>query len=359
VIFLFSLYMDKILVTGGCGYIGSHTVVDLVQNGFDVICADNNSRSNEAMLNGVEKIINKKIKNYKVDLCIYDDTHAIFQENPDIKGIIHFAAYKAVGESVEKPLLYFENNLNSLINILKCAEEFDVPYFVFSSSCTVYGNPDSIPVTEATPQKPAESPYGATKQMGEQIVSETIKSNPINAILLRYFNPVGAHPSINIGELPIGKPANLVPAITQTAIGKIPVMNVHGTDYDTKDGSCVRDYIHVCDIAHAHTLALNYLINKKNSTACEVFNLGSGNGYTVLEVIAAFEKVSGVKLNYKLGPRRPGDVVAIYADNSKAKTGLGWTPDTSLNDMMDTAWKWELRLKNEENLFKTQKAGLN
>ena len=351
--------MNKILVTGGCGYIGSHTIVDLVENGFDIICADNNSRSNEAILNGVEKIVNKKIKNYKVDLCNYDDTYAIFQENTDIRGIIHFAAYKSVGESVEKPLMYFENNLNSLINILKCAEEFNVPHFVFSSSCTVYGNPDEMIVTEETPQKPAESPYGATKQMGEQIVSETVKSNPVNAILLRYFNPVGAHPSNNIGELPIGKPANLVPAITQTAIGKLPMMQVFGTDYNTKDGSCVRDYIHVCDIAHAHTLALNYLINKKNTTACEVYNLGTGDGYTVLEVINAFEKISGIKLNYQTGPRRSGDVIAIYANNNKAKSHLGWQPQYNLNDMMDTAWKWELKLKDDGNLFKIQKVGLN
>ncbi len=351
--------MNKILVTGGCGYIGSHTIVDLVQNGFEVICADNNSRSNEAILSGVEKIINKKVKNYKVDLCNYDDTYAIFQENTVIKGIIHFAAYKSVGESVEKPLMYFENNLNSLINILKCAEEFNVPHFVFSSSCTVYGNPDEMIVTEETAQKPAESPYGATKQMGEQIVSETVKSNSLNAILLRYFNPVGAHPSINIGELPIGKPANLVPAITQTAIGKLPTMQVFGTDYNTKDGSCVRDYIHVCDIAHAHILALNYLIDKKNTTSCEIFNLGTGNGYTVLEVIAAFEKISGLKLNYQTGPRRSGDVIAIYANNNKAKSHLGWQPQYKLNDMMDTAWKWELKLKNEQNIFKIQKTGLN
>ena len=344
--------MKKILVTGGCGYIGSHTIVDLVQNGFDVVCADNYSRSNEAMLEGVEKIIGKKIKSYKVDLCNYDDTFAIFQENPDINGIIHFAAYKAVGESVAQPLMYFENNLYSLINILKCTEEFKVPHFVFSSSCTVYGNPDAIPVTEDTPQKPAESPYGATKQMGEQIVADTVKSGSLKAILLRYFNPVGAHPSINIGELPIGKPANLVPAITQTAIGKLPMMNVFGFDYDTRDGSCIRDYIHVCDIAHAHTLALLYLIAAKNSTNCEVFNLGTGDGYTVLEAIAAFEKVTGVKLNYQLGPRRPGDVVAIYANNNKAKNQLGWTPMLNLTDMMDTAWKWELRMKTEENLFK-------
>jgi len=345
------IFMAKILVAGGCGYIGSHTIVDLIENGFEVICADNNSRSNENILLGIEKITGKKVKNYKVDLCIYDDTCAVFQENTDIAGIIHFAAYKAVGESVEKPLLYFENNLNSLINILKCAEEFDVPHFVFSSSCTVYGNPDAIPVTELTPQKPAESPYGATKQMGEQIVEEVVKNSSLNATLLRYFNPVGAHPSIQIGELPIGKPANLVPAITQTAIGKLPVMQVWGNDYPTKDGSCVRDYIHVSDIAHAHTLALNYLIENKNETNCDIFNLGSGNGYTVLEVIKAFENISGVKLNYQLGPRRGGDVVAIYANNQKAKSLLQWQTKYDLNDMMDTAWKWEKKLAGTQNLF--------
>ena len=245
--------MKKILVTGGCGYIGAHTIVDLIENGFEVISADNNSRSNENILDAVEKITGKQVKNYKVDLCIYDDTVAIFQENPDISGIIHFAAYKAVGESVEKPLLYFENNLNSLINILKCAVEFTVPNFVFSSSCTVYGNPDAIPVTEETPMKPAASAYGATKQMGEKIVMDTMNANEQNAILLRYFNPVGAHPSALMGELPLGKPQNLVPAITQTAIGKLPVMKVWGNDYDTRDGSCVRDYIHVCAWAISHT----------------------------------------------------------------------------------------------------------
>jgi UDP-glucose 4-epimerase len=352
--------MKKILVTGGCGYIGSHTIVDLVENGFDVICVDNNSRSNEAMLKGVEIIIGNKVKNYKVDLCNFDDTHAIFQENVDINGIIHFAAYKAVGESVEKPLLYFENNLTSLINILKCADEFKVPHFVFSSSCSVYGNPESIPVTEDTPLKSAESPYGATKQMGERIVDDTIQSNAsLNAILLRYFNPVGAHASINIGELPVGKPSNLVPAITQTAIGKFPMMQVFGNDYDTRDGSCIRDFIHVCDIAHAHTLALNYLINQKNQHNCEIYNLGTGDGYTVLEAIAAFEKASGVKLNYKIGPRRNGDVVAIYANNNKAKTQLGWIPKYGINEMMHTAWKWELKLKEDISLFTTQNADLN
>ena len=351
--------MKKILVTGGCGYIGAHTIVDLIENGYEVISADNNSRSSERILESVEKITGKKVKNYKVDLCSYDDTFAIFQENTDLSGIIHFAAYKSVGESVEKPLLYYENNLNSLINILKCAEEFAVDNFVFSSSCTVYGNPDAIPVTEQTPTKPAESPYGATKQMGEQIVRDAVCNHKSKAILLRYFNPVGAHPSTLLGELPIGKPQNLVPAITQTAIGKLPQMLVHGNDYPTRDGSCVRDYIHVCDIAHAHTLAFDYLLQEKNQQNCEVFNLGTGNGYTVVELINEFEKASGVTLNYRVGSRRPGDVVAIYANNDRARQLLGWNPKYNLHEMMATAWKWELRLKEDENIFNTPNAGLN
>ena len=342
--------MKKILVTGGCGYIGSHTIVDLIQHGYDVISADNNSRSNLKILEGVEKIIGKKIKNYHVDLCIFDDTHAIFQENPDIIGIIHFAAYKAVGESVENPLLYYSNNLNSLINILRCCEEFAVPNFVFSSSCTVYGNPDSSPVTEESPMKKAESPYGSTKQMGEEIVQQTANSNHIQSILLRYFNPVGAHPSGEIGEIPIGRPANLVPAITQTAIGKLPQMQVYGNDYPTRDGSCVRDYIHVSDIAHAHTLALNYLIEEKNKTNCEIFNLGTGNGYTVIEVINTFEKVSEQKLNYSIAGRRSGDIIGIYANNEKAQQILGWVPKYNLEDMMLTAWNWEKKLANKNSI---------
>ncbi len=351
--------MNKILVTGGCGYIGAHTIVDLIENGFDVISADNNSRSNETILDAVEKITGKTVKNYKVDLCIYDDIVAIFQENAGIVGIIHFAAYKSVGESVKKPLLYFENNLNSLINILKCADEFAVENFVFSSSCTVYGNPDKIPVTEETPMKPAESAYGATKQMGEQIVQEAVNCNQNKAVLLRYFNPVGAHPSALMGEQPLGKPENLVPAITQTAIGKIPMMQVWGSNYQTRDGSCVRDYIHVCDIAHAHTLALNYLLQNKNETNCDVFNLGTGDGHTVLEIINEFEKASGVKLNYEIGARRPGDVIAIYANNDKAKNLLGWQPKYSLKEMMATAWKWELKLKEDEKIFNASNADLN
>jgi UDP-glucose 4-epimerase len=342
--------MKKILVTGGCGYIGSHTIVDLIQHGYDVISADNNSRSNLKILEGVEKIIGKKIKNYHVDLCIFDDTHAIFQENPDIIGIIHFAAYKAVGESVENPLLYYSNNLNSLINILRCCEEFAVPNFVFSSSCTVYGNPDSSPVTEESPMKKAESPYGSTKQMGEEIVQQTANSNHIQSILLRYFNPVGAHPSGEIGEIPLGRPANLVPAITQTAIGKLPQMQVYGNDYPTRDGSCVRDYIHVSDLAHAHTLALNYLIEEKNKTNCEIFNLGTGNGYTVIEVINTFEKVSEQKLNYSIAGRRSGDIIGIYANNEKAQQILGWVPKYNLEDMMLTAWNWEKKLANKNSI---------
>ena len=335
----------KILVTGGTGFIGSHTLVDLVQNGFDVINVDNHSRSNPQILKGVESILGKSIKTYPVDLCNFEDTRAIFQENPDIKGIIHFAAFKAVGESVEKPLLYFENNNGSLVNILKCVAEFNIPHFVFSSSCTVYGNPDAIPVTEATPQKPAESPYGSTKQMGEAIVQQVMNSlSNQQAILLRYFNPVGAHPSNLIGEVPIGRPANLVPAITQTAIGKLPQMQVWGNDYDTRDGSCLRDYIHVSDIAHAHTLALQYLLQQKNKSNCDIFNLGTGNGYTVLEVIKTFEKVSGQSLNYAIGPRRAGDVIAIYANNDKAVNELGWVCQYNLEDMMRTAWNWEQKL---------------
>jgi UDP-glucose 4-epimerase len=351
--------MSKILVTGGCGYIGSHTIVDLIEHGYEVISVDNNSRSNPTILKGVELICGKKVKNYKVDLCNYDDTFAIFQENEDISGIIHFAAYKAVGESVENPLLYFENNLSSLINLLKCVQEFHTPHFVFSSSCTVYGNPDEIPVTESTPPKPAESPYGYTKQMSEQIINEFSKSSGTHCILLRYFNPAGAHPSSVIGEMPLGRPQNLVPAITQTAIGRLPKMSVYGTDYPTRDGSCIRDYIHVCDLANAHTLSLKYLEEERNIKLCEVFNLGTGNGVTVLEAIHAFEKVSGVKLNYELSPRRPGDVIAIYANKDLAEKELGWVPKFSLDDIMSTAWKWEVRLKADETVFTSQTGELN
>jgi UDP-glucose 4-epimerase len=256
-------------------------------------------------------------------------------------------------------LIYFENNILSLINVLKCVQEFEIPWFVFSSSCTVYGNPDEIPVTESTIPKPAASPYGYTKQMGEQIVNEFAKSAGTQCILLRYFNPVGAHPSTLIGEMPIGRPENLVPAITQTAIGKIKKMFVHGNDYPTRDGSCLRDYIHVSDIAHAHTLAIKYLEKEKIDLRCEVFNLGTGNGVTVLEAIHSFEKVSGLSLNYEIGPRRPGDIIAIYANNDLAKNVLGWQPKYSLDDMMSTAWKWEQRLKADDKIFTSQPRELN
>lgn len=336
--------MQTILVTGGCGYIGAHTIVDLIENGFNVVSVDNLSKSSGDALLGIEKITGKKITNYKIDLSDKKAAESIFVAHPEIIGIIHFAAYKAVGESVEIPLAYYENNLFSLINLLSLSVKYKAQHFIFSSSCTVYGNPTSIPVTEQTPLQTAASPYGATKQMGETIVQDTAFAHPISAILLRYFNPVGAHPSNAIGELPIGRPQNLVPAITQTAIGKLPTMQVYGDDYDTRDGSCIRDYIHVCDIAHAHTLALLYSIKNNSTKTCDAFNLGTGNGITVLEAIQTFEKVSGVKLNYKIGPRRPGDIVAIYANNDYAVTKLGWQIQYNLEDMMQTAWAWEQSL---------------
>lgn len=340
--------MKKILVTGGCGYIGSHTIVDLIENGFEVISIDDNSKSTTQLLSGIEKITSKKIKNYTIDLKDISRTKVVFEENKDILGIIHFAAYKAVNESVEQPLMYYENNLLSLINILKCIAEYKIPYFVFSSSCTIYGNPDVMPVTEQSPIKPAESPYGGTKQMGEQIVKDFAKTHATKTILLRYFNPVGAHPSGLIGEIPIGRPANLIPAITQTAIGKLPTMLVYGNDYPTRDGSCLRDFIHVSDIAHAHTLAIQYLQKDKTNNACEIFNLGTGNGVTVLEAIQAFEKVNNVKLNYQIGPRRPGDIIAIYANNDYACKTLNWKIQYSLEDMMRTAWEWEKKCANNK-----------
>ncbi|ANI90312.1 UDP-glucose 4-epimerase GalE [Arachidicoccus ginsenosidimutans] len=351
--------MSKILVTGGCGYIGAHTAVDLMENGFEVISIDDNSRSTTLLAEGIAKITGKPYKNYKVDLKNFDDTRAVFQENADITGIIHFAAYKAVGESVEKPLEYYENNMEALINVLKCVREFNIPNFVFSSSCTVYGSPDVVPVTEQSPIKEAESPYGATKQMGEKIIRDFAHIASTNTVLLRYFNPVGAHPSNQIGEIPLGRPQNLVPAITQTAIGKLPQMVVFGADYPTRDGSCIRDFIHVSDIAHAHTLALQYLLANKNQSKTEVFNLGTGNGVTVLEAIKAFEEVSGEKLNYIIGARRPGDIMAIFANNQYAVDTLNWEIKYDLKEMMRTAWAWEQKVKKEGLLTTAQKSALN
>lgn len=333
-----------ILVTGGCGYIGSHTIVDLIENGYDVVAVDNNSRSTTQLLEGVLKITGRPIIHYKVDLCDLEATRQVFQKH-QFEGIIHFAAFKSVDESVKEPLLYFQNNLISQINVLRCCEEFKVPNFVFSSSCSVYGNADEIPVTEETVLKRAESPYGRTKQIGEDIITDIAKCSASRYVLLRYFNPVGAHPSALIGEVPFGRPSNLVPAITQFAAGKIPALKVYGTDYDTRDGSCIRDFIHVCDIAHAHTLAIKYLVNKKQNGGYDILNLGTGNGVTVLEAIKAFEKVSGLKLNYELAERRPGDVIAVYANNNKARNILGWDPKYTLEDMMFSAWKWEKALQ--------------
>lgn len=339
--------MKKILVTGGCGYIGGHTIVDLVQNGFDVISVDDLSRGSLRMNQGIEKILGRPIKNYRVNLCDADDTETIFIENPDIVGIIHFAAFKSVPESVEHPLKYYRNNIDSLVNVLQCAETYNINNFVFSSSCSVYGNTQKLPVDETAPLVQAESPYAHTKQIGEDICRNFAKQHPdFNVILLRYFNPVGAHPSVLIGELQ-EKPENLVPVITQTAIGKRNEMQVFGTDYPTRDGSCVRDYIHVMDIANAHTKALQYTLDGNNTANCEVFNLGSGNGVTVLELINAFEKVSGEKLNYHIGPRRPGDVVQVYANNAKARALLDWDIKYTLDQMMDTAWRWEQAMKKE------------
>ncbi len=335
--------MNTIVVTGGCGYIGSHTIVDLVENGYDVISIDNNSRSTTRLLDDSEKITGKKIINYNANLCDFAATRQIFERHK-VQGIIHFAAFKSVDESVQSPLLYFQNNLISQINILRCADEFKIPHFVFSSSCSVYGNADVIPVTEETALKKAESPYGRTKQIGEDMIMDFAKISETSFILLRYFNPTGAHPSAVIGEVPFGRPSNLVPAITQFAAGKLLDLKVYGTDYDTRDGSCIRDFVHVSDIAHAHTLAIDYLVNKKNKTNCEIFNLGTGNGVTVLETIHAFERITGKKLNYSIAERRSGDIVSIYANNDKAKKLLNWHLKFDLDDMMKTAWDWELVL---------------
>ncbi|MBL7764004.1 MAG: UDP-glucose 4-epimerase GalE [Chitinophagaceae bacterium] len=332
-----------ILVTGGCGYIGSHTINDLIQNGYDVISVDNNSRSGNQLLDGVQKLTGKAIKNYKVDLCDFEATRKIFEVHK-VDGIIHFAAFKSVDESVKYPLLYFQNNLVSQINILRCAEEFNVQHFVFSSSCSVYGNADISLVTEDTPLQKPESPYGRTKQIGEEMINDIAKNASARFILLRYFNPAGAHPSSVIGEVPFGKPSNLIPAITQFAAGKIPALKVYGTDYDTRDGSCIRDFVHVCDIAHAHTLAIDKLIGGEIKTNSLILNLGTGNGVTVLEAIKAFEKISGKKLDYGLAGRRPGDVVAVYANNDKARKILNWTPQFDIHDILKTAWDWELSL---------------
>lgn len=333
--------MSKILVTGGCGYIGSHTLVDLIDNGFEVISIDNLVNASASILDGVKAITGKTVQNYPVDLCDKAATRAIFQANPDIAGIIHFAALKYVGESVEKPLLYFHNNLDSLLNILECMLEFGVKNIIFSSSCSVYGNATELPVTESTPFQKAESPYARTKQMGEQILEDVcFQEKGLNAVILRYFNPAGAHETTLIGEAATAA-TNLVPVITETAAGKRASMMVFGADYSTRDGSCVRDYIHVMDLANAHTKAIQYLLANQQESNCEIFNLGIGEGVTVLEAIQAFEAVAGQKLNYVIGPRRAGDVVAIYANNDRAVQRLGWQAKRNITDIMRSAWEWE------------------
>ncbi|MCX6757386.1 MAG: UDP-glucose 4-epimerase GalE [Candidatus Nomurabacteria bacterium] len=331
----------KILVTGGCGYIGSHTIVDLLENDFEVISIDNLSNGSLKMLDGIEKITGIKVKNYKIDLCNLEDTRKVFKENSDIVGIMHFAAFKSVPESVKYPLKYYINNINSLANVLICAQEFNVNHFIFSSSCSVYGNTTELPIIEETAFGVTESPYAYTKQVGEIMCRDLCKSNEnFSTTILRYFNPVGAHDSVLIGELQ-ENPENLVPVITRSGIGKIKEMKVYGNDYPTRDGSCIRDYIHVMDIASAHTKALLHSFSREDANRYEVFNLGSGAGTTVLEMIQAFEKVSGKKLNYTIVPRRTGDVVAVYADNDKARRVLGWEIKYNLEKMMDTAWRWE------------------
>lgn len=339
----------KILVTGGLGFIGSHTVVALQERGFDVVIIDNLSNSSLEVLGGITKITKISPEFENMDLRVKDAVKAFFDKYPDIEGVIHFAASKAVGESVENPLLYYENNLNTLIYLLQQLKEKENSKFIFSSSCTVYGQADELPITESAPVKKAESPYGNTKQIGEEIIADTCKvTENLNAISLRYFNPIGAHPSANIGELPIGTPQNLVPFITQTAIGKREKLSVFGNDYPTPDGTCIRDYIHVMDLARAHVVALERLLDEEQETSYEVFNLGTGKGNSVLEAIKAFEKVSGTKLPYVMASRREGDITAAYADTTKANEVLKWKAEYSIEDALESAWKWQLKLKEKE-----------
>jgi UDP-glucose 4-epimerase len=338
-----------VLVTGGIGYIGSHTAVELINEGYDVVIIDNLSNSSKDSLDGIEKITGVRPRFEEFDLCDAAKVNQFFNKYTDVKAIIHFAASKAVGESVEKPLLYYKNNLWSLINLLSAMKEFDVPNIVFSSSCTVYGQPEVLPVTENAPIQKALSPYGNTKQICEEIIGDTISATPsLKAISLRYFNPVGAHPSALIGELPLGVPANLVPFITQTAIGLRDQLKVFGNDYNTPDGTCIRDYIHVVDLAKAHVVAISRLLENKNKTSYEVFNIGTGNGNTVLDIINTFEKVSGVKLNYKIVDRRPGDIEKVWADTKYANKELGWKAISSLDETLLSAWKWEQNYRNKK-----------
>ena len=335
----------SILVTGGTGYIGSHTVVELIESGAEVIIIDNLSNSNVQVIDRIEKITGVKPRFFDLDLCDRSALEACLREAGKVDGVIHFAASKAVGESVEKPLLYYRNNLLSLMNILECMQSFDIPNMVFSSSCTVYGQPEKLPVDESASILKATSPYGNTKQISEEILEDSSKAYPsLKVTSLRYFNPVGAHDSALIGELPTGVPNNLVPFITQTAAGLRDSLKVFGDDYDTHDGTAVRDYIHVVDLAKAHVKTLQRMLEGKMETSFDYFNLGAGVGYSVLDVIKAFESVSGMKLNYAIAPRRPGDVEQIYADATLANETLGWKAERSLEDMMASAWAWQQSL---------------
>lgn len=337
----------KVLVTGGLGFIGSHTVVELQQKGFEVVIIDDLSNSSIDVLEGITKITGKAPSFEKLDLKNKHEVEGFFNQHQDLVGVIHFAASKAVGESVEKPLLYYENNINTLVYVLKSVLNLNTSNFIFSSSCTVYGQAETMPITENAPIKPAESPYGNTKQIGEEIIADTCRVYKcLKAISLRYFNPIGAHPTANIGELPLGVPQNLVPFITQTATGLRKELSVFGNDYPTSDGTCIRDYIHVVDLAKAHVVALERLLQKKNDSTYEIFNLGTGKGSSVLEVVRAFERVTGKKLNYRIAPRRPGDVVQAYADTTKANEVLGWKAQLSLDDAMLSAWNWEKKVRN-------------
>jgi UDP-glucose 4-epimerase len=338
----------KIIVTGGTGYIGSHTAVELIEKGFEVILIDNLYNSEAEVADRIGKITGTTPRLEVFDICDQNKLDIFLKKYKEISAIIHFAAYKAVGESVNKPLEYYRNNLVSLMNLLDAMKQYGIPSMVFSSSCTVYGQPAKLPVTEDAPTQPAISPYGNTKQIGEEIIRDTVSANnKINAIFLRYFNPIGAHPSALIGELPRGIPENLIPFITQTAYGLRDELKVFGNDYDTPDGTCIRDYLHVVDLARAHVIAVKRLIEKKNIKNYEVFNLGTGNGVSVMEAIKSFERVSGIKLKYRITGRRAGDIEKIWADPSYANKELGWKTLSSLDEAMSTAWEWEKNIRGK------------
>lgn len=340
--------MAKILVTGGLGFIGSHTVVELQQAGHDAIVVDDLSNTTEEVVARIESITGIRPIFEKADIKVKSEVEALLDKYGDIDGVIHFAAFKAVGESVGIPLEYYENNLGSLVYLLQGMRDRNLDNFIFSSSCTVYGQAEKLPITEDSPVVPAESPYGNTKQVGEEIIRDAVKAHGFNAISLRYFNPIGAHPSAKIGELPLGVPLNLVPYVTQTAIGLREQLSVFGDDYPTRDGTAVRDYIHVVDLAKAHVVAVERLVKGKNADSFEFFNLGTGTGSTVLEVIKSFEKVTGVKVNYRIAPRREGDVTSAYADTTKANDILGWKTEKTLDDAMEDAWRWENYIRSQD-----------